>query len=55
MKSTRSIPTRVSSSTTYCTTGLRPTGSISFGWDFVAGSRRVPSPATGTTAMVMDM
>ena len=34
-----------------CTTGLRPTGSISFGCDFVAGSRRVPSPATGTTAM----
>src|SRR5436309_10243932 len=51
MKSTRVIPTRVSSSTTYCTTGLRPTGSISFGCDFVAGSSRVPSPATGTTAI----
>jgi hypothetical protein len=53
--SSRSMPTRVSSSTTYCTTGLRPTGSISLGWDFVAGSRRVPRPATGTTAMLMDI
>src|SRR5437870_364036 len=55
MNSTRFIPTRVSSSTTYCTTGLRPTGSISFGCDLVAGSRRVPRPATGTTAMSMSM
>jgi hypothetical protein len=31
---------------------LRPTGSISLGWDLVAGSSRVPSPATGTTAML---
>ena len=53
--SRRLIPTRVSSSTTYCTTGLRPTGSISLGWDFVAGSSRVPRPATGTTAMSMSM
>ena len=45
-------PDRVSSSTTYWTTGLRPTGSISLGWDLVAGSRRVPKPATGTTAIV---
>ncbi len=37
-------PVGVSSSTTYCTIGLRPTGSISFGWDLVAGSSRVPSP-----------
>src|ERR1051325_11230277 len=49
-KSTRLMPTRVNSSTTYCTTGLRPTGSISLGCDLVAGSRRVPRPATGTTA-----
>src|SRR5436190_8411243 len=49
------MPTRVSSSTTYCTTGLRPTGSISFGCDLVAGSRRVPSPATGTTAISMSI
>src|SRR3954452_20522150 len=53
--SRRCSPTRVSSSTTYCTTGLRPTGSISFGCDLVAGSRRVPRPATGTTAMSMSM
>jgi hypothetical protein len=49
---TRSMPARASSSTTCCTTGLPPTGSISFGWDFVAGNRRVPRPATGTTAVV---
>jgi hypothetical protein len=30
---------------------LRATGNISFGWDFVAGSRRVPWPATGTIAL----
>src|SRR5262249_35575586 len=55
MKRMRFIPTRVSSSTTYCTTGLRPTGSISFGCDLVAGSRRVPRPATGMTAMSISM
>ena len=54
-KSTCLVPTRVSSSTTYCTTGLRPTGSISFGWDLVAGNRRVPRPATGTTAISISM
>ena len=30
--------------------GLRATGSISLGWDLVAGSSRVPYPATGTMA-----
>ena len=40
-------PAACSSSTTYWTTGLRPTGSISLGCDLVAGSRRVPSPAAG--------
>ena len=44
---TRSMPASASSSTTCCTTGLPPTGSISLGWDFVAGSSRVPRPATG--------
>ena len=53
-KRTRSMPASVSSSTTYWTTGRRPTGSISLGWDLVAGRRRVPSPATGTTATVMS-
>ena len=38
----RRSPAAVSSSQTYCTTGLRPTGSISFGCDLVAGSSRVP-------------
>ena len=46
-----SIPFETSSSTTYCTIGLRATGSISFGCDLVAGNRRVPRPATGTTAL----
>src|SRR5512138_1603697 len=50
MNRMRCMPTRVISSTTYCTTGLRPTGSISLGCDLVAGRSRVPSPATGTTA-----
>src|SRR6266545_687106 len=48
--SRRRTPERASSSTTYCTTGLRPTGSISLGWLLVEGSRRVPWPATGTMA-----
>src|SRR5262245_32715165 len=50
-KSTWVIPACAISSTTYCTVGLRPTGSISLGWDFVAGRRRVPAPATGITAL----
>jgi hypothetical protein len=28
-------------------------GSISFGWAFVAGSNRVPTPAAGMTAFVI--
>src|SRR5437868_15404281 len=31
--------------------GLSTTGSISFGWAFVAGKNRVPSPAAGNTAL----
>src|SRR5262245_8797644 len=50
-KSTWVIPACAISSTTYCTVGLRPTGSISLGWDLVAGRRRVPAPATGITAL----
>src|SRR5215813_5671120 len=38
----------------YCTIGFLPTGSISFGCDFVAGSNRVPKPATGMTALRID-
>src|SRR5438445_7570582 len=53
--STRRMPDSVSSSITYCTTGLRPTGSISLGWLLVDGSSRVPCPATGTMARSMLM
>jgi len=35
--------------------GLRATGSISLGCDFVAGNNRVPSPATGTTALLITL
>src|SRR5256885_3122365 len=48
-----SMPLRTSSSTTYCTIGFRATGSISFGCDLVAGSSRVPTPATGTIALLI--
>src|SRR6266436_8482030 len=48
-----SMPFCTSSSTTYCTIGLRATGSISFGCDLVAGRRRVPTPATGTIALLI--
>src|SRR6476661_3293039 len=44
---------RTNSSTTYCTIGLRATGNISFGCDLVAGSSRVPIPATGTIALLI--
>src|SRR5438876_10625326 len=54
-KSKRRIPERASSSTMYCTTGLRPTGNISFGWLLVEGKSRVPCPATGTTARSIGM
>ncbi|OQB34765.1 MAG: hypothetical protein BWY06_03361 [Candidatus Latescibacteria bacterium ADurb.Bin168] len=48
-------PCSTISSTTYCTTGFLPTGSISFGCDFVAGSNRVPRPATGITTLLILM
>ena len=47
------MPLRTSSSTTYCTIGFRATGSISLGCDLVAGSSRVPTPATGTIALLI--
>jgi hypothetical protein len=50
-KSMRVIPTRVSSSTT-CTTSLRPTGSISFGCDLVAAGA-VCETGNRITAMSM--
>src|SRR5262245_847618 len=45
------MPFATNSSATYWTIGLRATVSISLGWDLVAGSNRVPYPATGTTAL----
>src|SRR5882672_232890 len=48
-----SMPFLTSSSTTYCTIGFRATGSISLGCDLVAGSSRVPTPATGTIALLI--
>src|SRR2546429_563248 len=48
-----SMPFLTSSSTTYCTIGFRATGSISLGCDFVAGNSRVPTPATGTIALLI--
>src|ERR1700709_1221072 len=45
-------PACTASSTTYWMAGLSTTGSISLGVALVAGRNRVPSPATGTTALV---
>src|SRR5918995_4893611 len=45
------MPARTASSTTYWIAGLSRSGSISFGWAFVAGRKRVPSPAAGMTAL----
>src|SRR5919107_3170784 len=47
---TCSIPAATASSTAYWMTGLSTSGSISFGWAFVAGRKRVPHPAAGKTA-----
>src|SRR5687767_612962 len=46
------MPAATASSTTYWIAGLSTTGSISFGWAFVAGRNRVPRPAAGMTALV---
>src|SRR5216684_1895634 len=48
-----SMPFWASSSTTYWTIGFRATGSISLGCDLVAGNSRVPTPATGTIALLI--
>src|SRR5687768_7853760 len=45
------MPFATSSSATYWTIGFRATVNISLGCDLVAGSNRVPYPATGTTAL----
>src|SRR3990172_10668787 len=46
-----SIPEAAASSTAYWMSGLSTTGNISLGIDLVAGRMRVPSPATGKTAL----
>src|SRR6266403_4390172 len=46
-----SIPETTHSSTTYWICGLSTTVSISLGCAFVAGKKRVPSPAAGRTAL----
>src|SRR6059058_2594052 len=45
------MPAAVASSNAYWISGLSTTGSISFGMAFVTGRKRVPSPATGNTAL----
>src|SRR6478672_8155934 len=46
-----SQPASIASSTAYWISGLSTIGNISFGTVLVAGRNRVPSPATGNTAM----
>src|SRR6266536_1578587 len=50
-----SSPAFTACSTTNWMAGLSTIGSISLGWDFVAGRNRVPSPAAGITAFLMRM
>src|SRR6478609_2293623 len=52
MKIMSVIPAAAASSTAYWIKGLSTTGSISFGLALVAGRKRLPSPATGNTALV---
>src|SRR5579864_6034050 len=48
---TCSSPLAIASSTPYWMVGLSTSGSISFGWAFVTGRNRVPSPAAGKIAL----
>src|SRR5271163_2710456 len=50
-----SIPASRASSTTYWRIGRSTTVSISFGIVLVAGRKRVPRPATGSTALRMGL
>src|SRR5438874_10148933 len=45
------MPAALASSIAYWISGLSTTGSISLGIALVAGKKRVPSPATGNTAL----
>src|SRR5665213_3346491 len=53
MKMRSVLPGATASSTAYWMSGLSTMGSISFGEALVAGRKRVPSPATGKTALVI--
>src|SRR5262245_8273026 len=50
-KTISSMPAPTHSSTISWMLGVSTSGSISFGTAFVAGKNRVPSPATGNTAL----
>src|SRR4029077_7400445 len=52
MKIMSVMPAAAASSTAYWISGLSTTGSISFGLALVTGRKRLPSPATGNTALV---
>jgi hypothetical protein len=49
------IPAASASSTAYWMSGLSTTGIISLGLAFVAGRKRLPTPATGKTALMMGV
>ncbi|KAG1243331.1 hypothetical protein G6F66_015688 [Rhizopus arrhizus] len=51
MNTNVSQPASMASSTAYWISGRSMIGSISFGTVLVAGRKRVPSPATGKTAL----
>src|SRR3989344_2128976 len=51
-KISSSMPAAIASSAAYWIRGLSTIGSISLGLAFVTGKKRVPSPATGNTALV---
>src|SRR5688572_30022384 len=53
MKMRSVTPAATASSTAYWISGLSTIGSISLGEALVAGRKRVPSPATGNTALVI--
>jgi len=53
MKTSRSAPAAIASSTAYWISGLSTIGSISLGLAFVTGRKRVPRPATGNTAVLI--
>src|SRR5438128_2125786 len=54
MNTMRRTPTDVSSSKTYCTTGLPPTGSVSFGWPSEIALHRGPMEEELLSAVVAD-